>query len=334
MTAPLTPADCDLTDFAFMPLEVARLRRSKAWLICKRNPALAFYMLNLWTACWHERPAGSLENDDDVLADFAMCDPAKWAKVKTDALRGWVLCDDGRYYHPTVCEKVVEAWNAKLDQRWRTECARIKKHNDRHHTSVPRPTFEEWVEAGCPQGQRLPVPRDTPGTGDGQGGEIDSKGQGEGQRQGQGQGDIEEKDTHTGGTALPENFALPKAWGVWSIEEFPHWTPEVVRSIADQFADHHRAAATLSADWAATWRKWCRDDLTQRAHPAAKPKPAAAPVPVSNTVPSNGHVVTQAALAEAEAERVRIASMTPEQRAEVSRVARETSARLKSQVAA
>jgi hypothetical protein len=27
--APLTPSDCDLTDFAFMPLDVARLRDSE-----------------------------------------------------------------------------------------------------------------------------------------------------------------------------------------------------------------------------------------------------------------------------------------------------------------
>lgn len=178
---PLVPADCDLTDFPFMPLEIARLRRSKAWLKAKRNPALAFYMVNLWTASWHDKPAGSLENDDDVIADLAMCDPAKWDKIKADVLHGWVLCDDGRLYNPTVAEKAREAWDAKLDQRWRTECARIKKHADRHHLSLPRPTFDEWLSLGCPQGQRLPVPRDTSGTGNGQGGETRSKGEGQGQ---------------------------------------------------------------------------------------------------------------------------------------------------------
>jgi hypothetical protein len=182
MTEPLTPIDCDLTDFPFMPLEVQRLRRSKAWLICKRNPALAFYMINLWTACWHDKPAGSLEDDDDVLADRAMCDPAKWPKIKADVLRGWVKCDDGRLYHPVVAEKVKDAWDSKLDQRWRTERSRIKKHNDRHHTKVPLPTFEEWIEAGCPQGQRLPVPKDTTGQTD----DIGSKGKGEGQEEGEG----------------------------------------------------------------------------------------------------------------------------------------------------
>ncbi|CDY79443.1 hypothetical protein BGLT_02224 [Caballeronia glathei] len=168
-----------------MPLEVARLRRSKAWLVAKRTPALAFYMINLWTASWHDKPAASLEDDDDVLADLAMCDPHKWTKLRADVLHGWVKCTDGRLYHPVVAEKALDAWNSKLDQRWKTECARIKKHNDRHGTKIPRPTFDEWMSQGCPSGQRLPVPRDNSGTDSGQVGETPSKreGEGEGQRE-------------------------------------------------------------------------------------------------------------------------------------------------------
>jgi hypothetical protein len=183
---PLTPSECDLRDFPFMPLDIQRLRRSKAWLKAKRNPALAFYMINLWTASWHDVPTGSLEDDNDVLADVAMCDPVKWDKLRTDVLHGWVKCSDGRLYNPTVAEKALEAWDSKLDQRWRTECARIKKHNERHGTAILRPTFEEWTSQGCPSGQRLPVPRDTTGTSQGQDGEMGSKREGEGQREGQG----------------------------------------------------------------------------------------------------------------------------------------------------
>lgn len=129
LPAPPVPADADLTDFKFMPLEVARLRRSKAWLICKRRPELAFYMLNLWTAAWHERPAGSLEDDDDVLADAALCSPDKWPKVRADAMRGWFKAADGRLYHPVVAEKVMDSWHGKAVARWRKECDRIRKEN-------------------------------------------------------------------------------------------------------------------------------------------------------------------------------------------------------------
>lgn len=108
---PPVPTDCDLRDFPFMPLDIARLRRSKAWLKAKRNRALAFYMVNLWTASWHELPAGSLEDDDVALADLAMCDRRKWSKIREMIMRGWIKCSDGRLYHPVVAEKALAAWS-------------------------------------------------------------------------------------------------------------------------------------------------------------------------------------------------------------------------------
>ncbi|MCW5736332.1 MAG: DUF1376 domain-containing protein [Enhydrobacter sp.] len=125
------PLDADLTDFRFMPLEVERLRRSRAWLICKRRPELAFFMLNLWTAAWHSRPAGSLEDDDDVLADAAMCSPERWPEIRADVMRGWFKASDGRLYHPVVAEKVLDSWHGKAVARWRKECERIRKENGR-----------------------------------------------------------------------------------------------------------------------------------------------------------------------------------------------------------
>jgi len=136
---PPVPADADLSDFKFMPLEVARLRRSKAWLICKRKPELAFYMLNLWTASWHERPAGSLEDDDDVLADAAMCSADKWPKVRADAMRGWAKCCDGRLYHPVVAEKVLDSYHGKAVARWSKECDRIRKENHKRKENQQPP---------------------------------------------------------------------------------------------------------------------------------------------------------------------------------------------------
>jgi hypothetical protein len=69
---------------------------------------------------------------------------------------------------------------------------------------------------------------------------------------------------------LPEGWQLPRQWGEWAMAEFPHWTPEVVRLEASQFVDHWRGKSgkeARKADWLATWRKWCRSDICQRAHP-------------------------------------------------------------------
>ena len=87
--APLTPPGCDLIGLDYMPLFVRRLRKSKSWLMAKRQPELGFYMVNLWTAAWSEVPAASLEDDDDVLADAAMCSPDEWEHVREQVLQGW-----------------------------------------------------------------------------------------------------------------------------------------------------------------------------------------------------------------------------------------------------
>ena len=190
MTAPLTPPDCDLQDFPFMPLHVARLRDSD--LAATAKPEAAWYAVMLWAASWHQLPAASLPNDDIVLAKLSGLgrDVKTFRKNRDGAMHGFVLCDDGRWYHPVVAEQACAAWKAKIEQRWRTECARIKKHNQRHETDVSAPTLEEFIASGrrqvplttpsmsptCPQGHGGNVPRETP-----------SKRQG--QREGEGQGD-------------------------------------------------------------------------------------------------------------------------------------------------
>lgn len=189
---PMTPTGCDLTDFAFMPLDVLRLRDSE--LASNETPEACWAAVLLWAASWHQVPAASIPNDDRWIAKAAGYAlrgriDAAWKRVRTGAMRGWVECTDGRLYHSVVAEKAREAWQAKLRQRWSTECGRIKKHNERHEgANVPKPTFEEWLAAGCPQGQPLFVPGDMTGTSQGNPEEMHSKGQGEGQGQGQGQG--------------------------------------------------------------------------------------------------------------------------------------------------
>lgn len=151
---PLTPGDSDLRDFAFMPLLVARLRRSKAWLIAKRQPELGFYMVNLWTAAWHDFPAGSLEDDDDVLSDLAMCDPRKWERIRDKALHGWVKCSDGRLYHPVVAEQVNDAWANRQGYRERLARARAAKAQKQSHSnetpikgSMIEPVIDSIIES-------------------------------------------------------------------------------------------------------------------------------------------------------------------------------------------
>ena len=129
---PLTLPECDLRDFPWMPLDVVRLRDSE---LAALPDAEAFRCaLLLFCAAWHQTPGGSLPQDDGALARLAGYgrDVRTFQKAKDQgALRGWVLCSDGRLYHPVVSEKANEAWQNKLAQKARTEAARKAKEAKR-----------------------------------------------------------------------------------------------------------------------------------------------------------------------------------------------------------
>jgi len=259
---PLTPAECDLQDFPFMPLDVARLRDSE--LASNETPDACWAAVLIWAASWHQVPAASIPDDDLWIAKVAgyqlrgKIDKA-WGAVRPGALRGWVKCSDGRLYHPVVAEKARDAWQAKLEQRWRTECARIKKHNDRHEgANVPRPTFDEWLSAGCPHGQPLFVPRDTNNCPKGQAGnvpgETDSKRQGEGQ--GQGQGDSYSVPYGTGGEPpLPPLVkpAAPAAKSPSDLEKSRLWRLVKQAFVEQKTCPDTKAAGVLAGGIAAKY---------------------------------------------------------------------------------
>ncbi|WP_407059325.1 DUF1376 domain-containing protein (plasmid) [Ralstonia syzygii subsp. celebesensis] len=110
VSQPLTPADCDLREFHFMPLEVKRLLSSETWVLGTGDERAA--AITLWLESWHQVPAASLPSDDRMLAHLSQS--KNWRKVKEHALRGWVKCADGKLYHPVVAEKALEAWISKL----------------------------------------------------------------------------------------------------------------------------------------------------------------------------------------------------------------------------
>lgn len=130
---PLTPADCDLRGLPFMPLKIIQVMQSETFGLSTGDEFKAAFAL--WCASWMEVPAASLPADDRML-DFLSRSKA-WKKVKAVALRGWVLCSDGRLYHPVVAGNALEAWEKRTDyrdkegskndrqQRWRDQCKQL-----------------------------------------------------------------------------------------------------------------------------------------------------------------------------------------------------------------
>lgn len=72
------------------------------------------------------------------------------------------------------------------------------------------------------------------------------------------------------GTRLSKDWHLPRAWGQWAQAAYPHWPADTVREIAQRFKDHWAAKTghgSTKLDWEATWRNWCKSDITQRQFP-------------------------------------------------------------------
>jgi hypothetical protein len=124
LPAPLVPANVDLRDFLFTPVEFQRLFASETWLMC--NDAEKVAAITLWGNSWSQLPAGSMPSDDRLLAHLSGAGKA-WKRIKPMAMRGWVLCSDDRYYHPVMCEKALEAWLEKLAQRLSSGAGNAKR---------------------------------------------------------------------------------------------------------------------------------------------------------------------------------------------------------------
>jgi hypothetical protein len=133
LPAPLTPADCNLRGMPYMPMKVAQVLQSETFGLTTGDEFKAAFAL--WCASWMEVPAASLPNDERML-DF-LSRSKTWKKVRDMALRGWVLCEDGRLYHPVIAEAALDAWDKRSDfrdkedskngrqQRWRDQCKQL-----------------------------------------------------------------------------------------------------------------------------------------------------------------------------------------------------------------
>lgn len=149
-TEPLVPSEVDLRDFAYMPLDVLRLRDSD--LAAEATDAEFRAAVMLWCASWHQLPSASLPDNDAVLTRLSGFgrDIEGWKSVRDGALRGWVKCDDGRLYHSVVAEKANEAWDQKKRQRARTAAARAARMSQSARPDTTDPVTDLVTEDVTP----------------------------------------------------------------------------------------------------------------------------------------------------------------------------------------
>jgi hypothetical protein len=103
---PFVPANTDVSNLAGFMLNVEHLLASE--LVATSSPEECWAALMLWCRAWKQVPAGSLPNDEKVLASFSGTG-RRWKKVRAKALHGFEICSDGRLYHRFLCAEVLRA---------------------------------------------------------------------------------------------------------------------------------------------------------------------------------------------------------------------------------
>lgn len=112
--APLVAANIDLTSVAEIPMDARKLRDSMAAI---KGSAEAFRAgMLLRCASWHQVPCGSLPVDDEILSHLAAAPGNRWQKVKEAVLADFVLCSDGRLYHPELATSANALWAKKQNK--------------------------------------------------------------------------------------------------------------------------------------------------------------------------------------------------------------------------
>ena len=144
LPAPLVPADLDVRDLDSFMLNVERLMMSELVAISTGDEFKA--ALLLWCRAWKQLPAASLPNDDRILASFSLSG-SRWSKLRAVALHGFVLCADGRLYHPFLAAEAIRAFAAH------------KKYLGRR--AADRKRLEEWRKQHPRSGNAHETPVET-----------------------------------------------------------------------------------------------------------------------------------------------------------------------------
>ena len=171
--APMSPPECDLRGYEYMPLFGHRLFNSDFNDMANAEEFRA--AMKLWWAAWQQCPAGSLPNNDTALArlsDFGR-DLEGWLKIKKVALHGFIECNDERIYHPLICNEAQIAFAHRRRDKERKAAQRAAKkrlsgmgqsagHPNGHPNGHPQDIqgMSLAASAGCPMGQDMGHPLD------------------------------------------------------------------------------------------------------------------------------------------------------------------------------
>lgn len=147
---PLIAESVDLRNYCWMKLDVCRLAASDFFHLADNEEFGAG--VKLWTAAMRQVPAGSLPNNNRIIASLAgyANAPRRWSRVREMALYGWVPCSDGRLYHPVLAELVTDIQESLMAKKNRVDVLspqEERKRKTRERVRRWRMAQKEMMEA-------------------------------------------------------------------------------------------------------------------------------------------------------------------------------------------
>jgi hypothetical protein len=206
-------------------LDYERIDQSDTWDLAAEIPMAQHALLMMWLVAWRQDPCGSLPADESTIRAKCRIPQATWETCREVCMRGWWLADDGRLYHDTLTQRVLE-----MTEYRGKEAARRAGNRAKHQDATVSPDV---------------VPRDataSPDTGTGTGTNTDAIAS---------VGRAKEKAARAS-RRCPESFEPPDP-RAWVDANCPglDWQRETAK-----FRDH--TFRTPISDWLAAWRNWMR----------------------------------------------------------------------------
>lgn len=174
MTKPAPyPPDTKAKGWRF-ELDYEAIQQSDTWALADEVPMAQPALLMMWFIAWAQIPCGSFPNDETVIRAKCKVPPKEWARMRGVLMRGWWVADDGRLYHPTITQRVLDMLgrkdgerNRKAEYRNRKEAElKLAESNARAAKSQFVPPMSHGTTTGqTPDGRGI----DATGTGTGTG---------------------------------------------------------------------------------------------------------------------------------------------------------------------
>lgn len=249
---PPYPADTRTSGWHFR-LDCHRVLQSNTWAlaIASQWPEARPWLLMMWFVSWQELPAGSLPNDDQIIAAKLGMSDEMFAGHRSILMRGWYRATDGRLYNKTIAELVLDVISYRVGG-----AQRVREHRAKRRDVTPCNTLQHVTVTPC-NGIEVAVAVEGEVI---EGSSNTLVAPAAAPRSPTGRKTSPERKS----TRLQEDWRIPESWVEWTTSAYPDLDRQKVIRMSLEFRDFWIAvpgSKGRKVNWLATWRNRVRTKM-------------------------------------------------------------------------